>query len=402
MPNLPNSPLFQAASRQLRQEAREVFRGSVTGKVAREIRTIANAARKAGSGSAGGVRELARAVERFKQGGIVPALDEIKGLGFDQMVRQVERYAKQDRTNQFILEQLFSALGPVGDAMKGIVLEGKKADADVLLADMLLRSMGYETLPPRKRRTTSNTKRAALAAIQFLRDMGIPVDVPEEFEFLPQGKMIRRQPLSSTEQGRSGIKRATPLEEVPSVPGMPKVPTNHPIATGEMVEATQSSNVHSVGYDASSGLLYIRFLHHLHGEGKGHGRDPGPLYQYRYVRPEEFLDLYNHVKGTGHAGEWVWDHLRIRGTVSGHQKDYSLVGVTGGYVPRKATLVSDAEAAKFGLPHGGEAYIRRDILTTTQGWLKSSKPNMLAPSWHRGAPNTGAPQAPNRGTPNRG
>jgi hypothetical protein len=44
-------------------------------------------------------------------------------------------------------------------------------------------------------------------------------------------------------------------------------------------------------------------------------------------------------KGGGDGpGSWVWDALRIRGTVSGHQKDYELVGIMGNYVPRKATV----------------------------------------------------------------
>jgi len=41
---------------------------------------------------------------------------------------------------------------------------------------------------------------------------------------------------------------------------------DHPIVTGEMVDAHRSSNVHSFGYDIESAYLYIRYLGYVRGQ----------------------------------------------------------------------------------------------------------------------------------------
>lgn len=410
MPRFSNSPLFKNASRELRKQSREVFRGSVAGQLGQQIKAAARIAKNLARGGrgGGGVAELTRAVERLRSRGAEAAIQEIKGLGFQQMVGQVERYARQSDVNRIALNELFEGLGPTGEILKAAIFGGKQADIDALVAQEMLRNLGFGVLPPRQARTAGNVKRAALEAIEYLRQMGVPVDVPEEFEFQPQGRPVpprpikRAEPLEGPAERRKAIRGEEPSLADAGVPGLPGLPPDHPLVTGDMVPAPDSSNVHSVGYDASTGFLYVRFLDH---RGKDTSRREGPLYQYRGVDPQEFLNLYRYVTSTGRAGDWVWDNLRIRGTLSGHRKDFTLVGVTGGYVPRKATLVSTEEAAKFGLPTAGEAYIQRKILTTTEGWLQSSKPNALVIPWHRGEPNRGKTGAPNTGLPpppNRG
>jgi hypothetical protein len=122
-------------------------------------------------------------------------------------------------------------------------------------------------------------------------------------------------------------------------------------------------------------------------------------------------------------GGWVWDHLRIRGTVSGHQKDYELAGIVGGYVPRKATYGPLMQAGdgwrqmsgkdrKAGrkADYVGEIFLPRKKFTVQRNWVTSIKP--LSPAYgstgdedsgpNRGKPNNGRPAGPNRGTPNRG
>ena len=101
---------------------------------------------------------------------------------------------------------------------------------------------------------------------------------------------------------------------------------------------------------------------------------PGSLYRYSGVTPEEFLSLYNLRDGGGGGGpgDWVWDHLRVRGTVSGHQKDYELVGVMSGYVPRKATVKPIMEQGRsVGFK---EVFIPRRVKSLEGQWMRSSRP----------------------------
>lgn len=145
-----------------------------------------------------------------------------------------------------------------------------------------------------------------------------------------------------------------------------------------MVETPQSSNVFSFGFDNQSHSLFVRFkdapkdtgksaggfkITAVHGaSGAGRPHQPGALYLYHNVPARLFLTFLD----ASSKGGWVWDKLRIRGTVSGHRFDYALVGVQGGYVPRKATLTPQ-----------GEAYIPRTIFTDKGNSLSSSLPEQL-------------------------
>lgn len=108
-----------------------------------------------------------------------------------------------------------------------------------------------------------------------------------------------------------------------------------------------SSNVHSIGYDNSSGTLAVRYLAPELNKASG-GRvkvggktnSPGPLYHYFDVPPK----LWKSFESASSKGKWVWDNLRVRGSVAGHQYDYRLVsGTVAGsgyrqtYIPRRAS-----------------------------------------------------------------
>lgn len=170
--------------------------------------------------------------------------------------------------------------------------------------------------------------------------------------------------------------------------GRRRFPIDHPIITGKPVKA-ESSNVYSYWYHYDSATLYVRFWEVAH-EGKWKGtHQAGAVYSYANVTPEEFITLYN----ADSKGKWVWDRLRVRGTVSGHRKDYRLVAVSGsGYVPRKATFMSG--------PHGpGEYFVQRRMkVRGTNVWLSSQRPDVLVSAYER-RPNRGEP---NRGEPRRG
>ena len=63
-------------------------------------------------------------------------------------------------------------------------------------------------------------------------------------------------------------------------------------------------------------------------------------YLYSDVSQEEALDFAK----ANSKGEWVWDHLRIRGSKTGHQKKY--VKVSSGYKP-PTRKISREEADEF-------------------------------------------------------
>jgi hypothetical protein len=65
-------------------------------------------------------------------------------------------------------------------------------------------------------------------------------------------------------------------------------------------------------------------------------------------------------------GTFIWDNIRIRGTISGHHFDYQLVGVQASYVPRKATLTPR-----------GEEYVSRSVFSDRGRQLKSALPQRL-------------------------
>lgn len=170
-----------------------------------------------------------------------------------------------------------------------------------------------------------------------------------------------------------------------------RVRNNNPVFTGEMIEV-ESSNVHSIGFDidegqsdfgssgrkliyGAKGTLKIRFL----GKGaKGVRQGPGPLYAYSDVPATLFMNFQRAAS----KGTFVWDEIRVRGSVSGHRYSYELIGVSQGYVPRQAGIRRG---------HQGEFFIPRTFEGT-----RSQLPMERA---SRSGPNRAEP---NRGTPNRG
>ena len=136
-----------------------------------------------------------------------------------------------------------------------------------------------------------------------------------------------------------------------------------------------SSNVHSISYEWPTADrtrprdLLVRFLS---GTGKQR-QGEGSLYKYQSV-PYHVFEAF---EAAASMGAFVWDELRIRGTVSGHQYAYDLAGISAdGYIPRQAGL-------KRG--HHGEWYMQRSF----QG-RKSSLPEQQVrgsrgtlPGWGR-------------------
>lgn len=117
----------------------------------------------------------------------------------------------------------------------------------------------------------------------------------------------------------------------------------------EQETPVESSNVHSYAWHGSpaTGSLLVRF----HAKD---GKSPGPIYEYLGT-PHE---MYSQMATAPSKGSWVWDALRVRGSVSGHQYPYRLYGVgTGGYIPRQAVI---GLRGKNGQPStAGEHFVTR-------------------------------------------
>ena len=98
----------------------------------------------------------------------------------------------------------------------------------------------------------------------------------------------------------------------------------------------QSSNVYAFAYDYDHGLLYVVFKQA--GERGQKVNQPGAMYSYGSAARPIPVRLYQKLLTTSSKGKFVWDHLRIRGTIWGHQYVYSFVSPgPSGYVARKAT-----------------------------------------------------------------
>jgi hypothetical protein len=159
-----------------------------------------------------------------------------------------------------------------------------------------------------------------------------------------------------------------------------------PEITGKM-EPVTSSNVHSIGLKLNlkfplKSELHIRFL-----QGGNSGKVAGPLYAYRNFHPT----LFRRFLIANSKGKFVWDEIRIRGTVAGSQYQYTLIGVTGGNVPRRAMIINGIQILKR------RKKTSTDGTKTVQSKLQSKVIGPYRPKSSR--PNVGNP---NRARPNRG
>lgn len=101
-----------------------------------------------------------------------------------------------------------------------------------------------------------------------------------------------------------------------------------------------SSNVSAIGYDPNTGTMRIQFHAWRPGQPKGTA-GTGPMYDYYDVPRGKWKSF----EMANSKGKWVWDNLRIRGTISGHKYEYRLVSGTlymtrrgpSAYIPRLAT-----------------------------------------------------------------
>lgn len=350
--------LFRRADEVFRHEIEESFRRSPVGYAIKQLR-----ARPGGDPSA--------LLRRLEQGA---TLRELKGTTLRELMGLLERYAGGQRSRA--IRNFLSSLGPVGTMLSSIFEPLSKSPfqapgfrLSVLDAMNLLRAFGFEVLPPDVARLPREERqRAVWAAYYFLREHADMLLRRPEYGLAGMALQPAEEPTPE-ETGRTRPGPSAPGETVvvPMRLGGPReFPATHPIVTGEMVEV-RSSNVQAIGYDVEHQILYVRFWAETTRQGQV-VRFPGSLYGYRDVWPEEFLSFLNAAS----KGNWVWDHLRERGTVSGHKKAYFLAGITGGYVPRQAALTT-IRGPKTGKSYLAEVFRPRSVFQDGK-WLESRLP----------------------------
>ena len=162
-----------------------------------------------------------------------------------------------------------------------------------------------------------------------------------------------------------------------------------------------SSNVFSYYWQPESkytGILYVTFL--ARAVGKGQPRQgPGPTYAYFGLTMKKYQAFRREAANS--PGGAVWDHLRVRGSIFGHQVQYRLISITGNYVPRKATAkgFKTRYLKPVGRPNQVNARLPQDSTQRDRQLARRGFQRSTLPAQEYGQPARGEPD---RGTPDRG
>ena len=244
---------------------------------------------------------------------------------------QPDRYAKRTGTGQgnWLWNAILSKLGPLGAVVDAMLRpNGQNMAPDVQseleAAQKLLESFGFNV--------SSGGDVVADVVRELVEEKPAekkPVEAPKTLEDVrPEPQQQDDEPARGTSDA---IDRSQGLVE-----GMIPV---------------RSSNVHSIGFEwpengGTVGNLLVRFLG---GTSKERG-GPGPL--YRYIGVDR--TIFDAFKRAASKGSFVWDELRVRGTVSGHQYAYDFIGTgNSDYIPRQAVVGRRGRA--------GEAFVKRSF-----------------------------------------
>lgn len=382
------NPIFRRYSKRVTDQARSVARGSEVGRLVGQVEKAVRS---------GGGSSLTR-ILNTTPGGFDPSqlTKQMRGTDMLQTAKVLaEHYAKGGASRKAV-DLILGDMGPGGRVMADLVKRGggKSAGGEqqqLSFMQNLLEAFGISSHEVKKKPTGSRTsamkaqrgrRKGRERAKEWLASMGYPVEGEPDDPVQAARKKKQAEPPILPQGKSSTTAKGTPRRYVDlKVGGRNKrYPIDHPIVTGAMLPAAGSSNVHSFGYDIDTTTLYIRFLQ---DEGYGRKGGKGPLYAYFHVQPPLFTKMMAAVS----KGKFIWKHIRIEKTISGHRFGYKLVGVEKGYVPRKATVQRVGDRLT-------EVLAERQVLTTG-GTLMKSRPGTLNPY------SSGAPKPPNRGTPNR-
>jgi len=169
-----------------------------------------------------------------------------------------------------------------------------------------------------------------------------------------------------------------------------------PVITGQMMRVA-SSNVYAIGFEFNfdEPLRSKLIIRYKQSDRRGSGRNVGgPTYEYLNVHPDWFTDLV----ATGSKGKWVWDHLRIRGTVAGHQYEYHLTRIAQGYLPRRAMVLAGIQR----LVRRSRSFVQGGRTQTITSPLPDRVLGRYSPPRGSAANVGNRDRAVDRGIPNRG
>ena len=346
-------------SRVVKVAAAQAFAMTPVGKAVSAARLL----RRAVSGDVGGIglsmprardiEAMTRIEGAFQNRDAANLISALKSGSPDRAFTMLEQYAKASDEHYGIAAELLSALGPVGKVLSSLlggggrsglgrstkaalgVVESMSDDADVLNSLVrILEGKGAKVKWP---------DGATLETV---------VDLPKSDKSSATSRRPKKPPIEPT-------RKTVTFEDEDRTR---RLPLDHPAVSGDMIETPESSNVHSFGYDLQSHTLYVRFKFSASGVSGPRPHKPGAIYSYANVP----LRLFEKMLKAPSKGKFIWDNIRIRGTYSGHRYDYALVGVQGGYVPRKATLTAL-----------GESFLKRSIFSDKGRRLRSSRPDQL-------------------------
>lgn len=368
------SKLFPNAIKTFRQQARSAFRGSEVGKLLTEVEGM----RGGRSVSRGNMRRLERTLQRMSNRGILDAMANSEAGG---IASEISRYAKQG-VQKTITDALMDALGPIGSVLKSMIRPSGRqmasVDRELEAAANLLQAFGWDVKRPSGR--VGGTRPRGKKAERLMESIGFTTERPQRVDPGERPFFVRPE-RRGVHEGYITLKIGGRTRQYKQ---------DDPILTGELIPVS-SSNVHSIGFifnheSPMKGTLQVRYLQ---SKRSGKGTGGGPLYYYSGVHPDVFVAF----QAAASKGTFVWDRLRIRGTVSGHRYPYDLKGITAGYVPRKAT--------RYG---PNEYLIQRRVRGQDGNYYQSELDDERAGRVNRGAPEGMVPNrgTPNRGTPNRG
>ncbi len=232
-----------------------------------------------------------------------------------------------------------------------------------------------------------------LAAMQMMQTLGYDLQTDERGQLVARSGGRARMPAVEPQQRRS--KPGGWRDETWS---RGERETRQAELRDEVILTPESSNVYSFTYQRPSGqklgTLYVTYKApilnssdvnttrnksgwtQLNGPaGKtitGKSNAPGPTYAYLNVPPA----IFSQMKAAASKGKFVWDKLRVRGTIHGHQYRYILAkpalidhyGSPQYYVPRKAT---------------NRGFVQRSVADPTQREGRRSYVQSTIPPTHR-------------------
>lgn len=390
------NPLFPRAMDALRRRAVAEFRTTDLGK-------LVNAMKQAGR--SGNSREYERIQRLMKDIARSGSID--RQLRSSSVVREIERYARKG-LKQTIMDALFSAMGPVGSVLESLLRPRGRQIGDLKreleAAAQMLEMFGYGVTRPGTKMSPGSfptvmsgsqiSPPSLQEAARQLQELGFRAEPPPPDQSMPHPSQRNRLPPADWVKSPPGAGWGQSIEEdqitIRAGGQTFRIRRDDPLLTGEMIPVS-SSNVHSIGYTwnqkrPTAGTLKVRFLDTRDGKRTG----SGPLYYYYDCHPQLFIAFQRAAS----KGKWVWDNLRVRGTVSGHQKRYALAAISKtGYVPRKATRIGNEEW-----------YLPRTVKGQNGREYRSRLKAQMVRRLNDGRPDRGEPSRgrPNRGRPNRG